>query len=263
MEPTTRIETADGVSLGVAAVGSGDTVVVVHGAANTMATLSGFVQELARDHRVVAYDRRGRGHSGDASPYDIELEAADLACVVAAQPGPVHLVAHSFGATCALVALASQELSVDSVALYEPPTLRHVDPTAWAPAIDAIDRGDFAEGLRLFAPFAGLTSREVAATQLFPQVWEAVCDAMGSLARELDALHECSVFEHDPIAIEGPALLIEGELTGCDTYVGVAALSAIVPGVAHCVLPGQRHTGLTVAPAVVADVLRRHFALSR
>src|SRR5205085_11481698 len=69
---------------------------------------------------VHAVDRRGRGASGDDRDYAIEREFEDVAAVVDAIGGPVHLLGHSYGALCALeAALRSDRLR--SLVLYEPP----------------------------------------------------------------------------------------------------------------------------------------------
>jgi pimeloyl-ACP methyl ester carboxylesterase len=40
------------------------------------------VNDLAADHRVLTYDLRGTGGSSRAGPYDMEIDAADLAAVI-------------------------------------------------------------------------------------------------------------------------------------------------------------------------------------
>jgi pimeloyl-ACP methyl ester carboxylesterase len=72
-------------------------------------------------HRTVyAMDRRGRGGSGDAQTYALEREWEDIAAVVDAIGDSVEVVAHSFGATCALEACRLTR-HVRRLVLYEPP----------------------------------------------------------------------------------------------------------------------------------------------
>jgi pimeloyl-ACP methyl ester carboxylesterase len=69
---------------------------------------------------VVAYDRRGRGDSGDTPPYSVEREVEDLAALVAGAGGSAFVFGHSSGAVLALEATA-RGIGVAKLALYEPP----------------------------------------------------------------------------------------------------------------------------------------------
>ncbi|MDH3464178.1 MAG: alpha/beta fold hydrolase, partial [Acidimicrobiia bacterium] len=51
---------------------------------------------------ALAMDRRGRGGSSDAPQYDIQREAEDVAALVEAVGEPASVLAHSYGAVCAL-----------------------------------------------------------------------------------------------------------------------------------------------------------------
>ncbi len=77
------VVSADGTVLSVSEAGAGPAVVVVGGAFDHRGTpyLDRVVQSLATDHRVVTYDRRGRGTSGDTAPWSIEREADDFRAV--------------------------------------------------------------------------------------------------------------------------------------------------------------------------------------
>jgi NAD(P)-dependent dehydrogenase (short-subunit alcohol dehydrogenase family)/pimeloyl-ACP methyl ester carboxylesterase len=100
---------SDGVSLAVYEHGSGAggtngevTVLAVHGYPDDHTVWDGVVAELARRYRVVSYDVRGAGASGEPrnrEGYRIEQLTADLAAVAdAVSPGrPVHLLGHDWG----------------------------------------------------------------------------------------------------------------------------------------------------------------------
>lgn len=77
--------------------------------------------EALPGHRVVNYDRRGRGDSGDTAPYAVEREIDDLRALVAAGGGaPTAVYGHSSGAGLALRAVAAG-LPVTRLVLHEPP----------------------------------------------------------------------------------------------------------------------------------------------
>jgi 3-oxoadipate enol-lactonase len=85
--------------------GSGEPVVLVHGLGATGTDLwKKQIHDLARDHRVFAYDVRGSGRTDvTTGPYTIELLADDLAAFVEALDlERVVLVGHSMGGGIAL-----------------------------------------------------------------------------------------------------------------------------------------------------------------
>ncbi|WP_367135868.1 SDR family oxidoreductase [Saccharothrix sp. HUAS TT1] len=76
------------------------TVVLVHGFPDTSQLWDGVVRRLGERFRVVRYDVRGAGRSGEpggAEGYALERLVEDLATVVRQVGGPVHLVGHDWG----------------------------------------------------------------------------------------------------------------------------------------------------------------------
>ena len=61
---------------------------------------------LAPTFTVYAYDRRGRGDSGDTQPYAVEREIEDLDAVIGAAGGSAFVYGHSSGAVLSLRAAA-------------------------------------------------------------------------------------------------------------------------------------------------------------
>jgi pimeloyl-ACP methyl ester carboxylesterase len=95
----------DGVRLAIQTrgVAGGPTVVAVHGYPDDHSVWDGVAADLAADHRVVTYDVRGAGASGEPSTragYRLDQLADDLAVVLdEVSPGQaVHLLAHDWGA---------------------------------------------------------------------------------------------------------------------------------------------------------------------
>ena len=85
--------------------GSGPTVVLIHGANGTSNDFSpDLIDELAKDHTVIALDRPGHGWS-TAPPGPLGLAenaAAVIAILRTRRLGPATLVGHSYGAAVAL-----------------------------------------------------------------------------------------------------------------------------------------------------------------
>jgi len=76
-----------------------------------------FVEELARDHRVLTYDLRGTGESNRRGPYDMETDAADLAALVEVAGGDALAVGLGDGARRAVRGAAVRPDLVHTVAI--------------------------------------------------------------------------------------------------------------------------------------------------
>jgi 3-oxoadipate enol-lactonase len=98
--------------------GSGDPLVLVHGLGGTGTDIwKKQIAELARDHRVIAYDVRGTGRTDvTPGPYTIELLADDLdALVQGLGLERVAIVGHSMGGGIALQYAATRPERVRAV----------------------------------------------------------------------------------------------------------------------------------------------------
>ncbi|HEX6590190.1 MAG TPA: alpha/beta hydrolase [Longimicrobiales bacterium] len=103
--PAGEFLTADGVRLHYVARGAGVPVVLLHGAAGTLHDFDYVVEQLARDFRVVVFDRPGHGYS-DALPAardtaDVQSRILYDALAQLGVERPV-LVGYSWGAALAL-----------------------------------------------------------------------------------------------------------------------------------------------------------------
>jgi pimeloyl-ACP methyl ester carboxylesterase len=77
-------------------------------------------EQLATRFTVLNYDRRGRGESGDTTPYAREREVEDLAALIEAEGGSAMVYGRSSGAGLALNAAASG-LRITRLVVFEPP----------------------------------------------------------------------------------------------------------------------------------------------
>jgi pimeloyl-ACP methyl ester carboxylesterase len=101
---TMVVHSADGTRLHTEVFGppNGYPIVLAHGITCSLKVWYEQINDLSRDHRVIAYDHRGHGRSGvpAASAYSLDHLAADLDAVLAAvlRPGERAVVAgHSMG----------------------------------------------------------------------------------------------------------------------------------------------------------------------
>jgi len=116
----------DGTRIAYDSVGSGPPLILVAGATQYRA-VDQTTPELARQlaasgQRVINYDRRGRGESGNTQPYAVEREIEDIEALVAEAGGEASLFGMSSGAVLAAEA-AARGVPVTKLMMYEPPML--------------------------------------------------------------------------------------------------------------------------------------------
>jgi pimeloyl-ACP methyl ester carboxylesterase len=93
---------------------------VVGGALSDRRAAATLAELLAPSFTVYAYDRRGRGDSGDTPPYAVQREVEDLQVLVEHAGGTAFALGHSSGAVLALEA-ALETRGITKLVLYEPP----------------------------------------------------------------------------------------------------------------------------------------------
>ena len=138
------VASADGTPIAIECAGAGPSLVIVHGGTGDRTRWTPLFPLLASKFRVCAMDRRAHGASGDTLPYGLQKEVDDVVAVVAAQPGPVFVLGHSFGAVCAFEA-AFHTTKIARLALYEPP-VRLADHSAILARMEAMMRSGDREG---------------------------------------------------------------------------------------------------------------------
>src|ERR1700716_579638 len=117
------VTSPDGTTIAYDQQGEGPALILVDGALTTRA--SGSKPELAKllapHFTVYAYDRRGRGDSGDTLPYAVDREIEDIETLIDDSGGPTFLYGHSSGASLAMLAAIKLGGKVSRLAMYEAP----------------------------------------------------------------------------------------------------------------------------------------------
>jgi pimeloyl-ACP methyl ester carboxylesterase len=119
-----------GARLNYRTVGDGPPIVLVHGSATDLTTWDGVVEDLARDHRVIVYDRRGYGLSRHRPVRDHRIHARDLSAVLEHLAGaPATVVGWSSGGNIALATAIRRPELFAALAIVEAPFhgMRHAD----------------------------------------------------------------------------------------------------------------------------------------
>ncbi|MFI6675913.1 alpha/beta fold hydrolase [Kribbella sp. NPDC050470] len=111
-----KVVSKDGTEIAYDAVGSGPGLVLITGAFTDRSFFASYAEALSGAFTVVNYDRRGRGDSGDTTPYAVEREWEDLDAVRTAT-GARYACAFSSG----VMVLLQAGLPFEKVAIMEPP----------------------------------------------------------------------------------------------------------------------------------------------
>jgi pimeloyl-ACP methyl ester carboxylesterase len=266
----------DGIDLAYVAQGSGDPVVLVHGAGATdLRTWSAQLAPFAQRYRVIAYSQRYHWPNrwvGDGSEiYATQRHAGDLAGLIRALDlGPSHIVGSSYGADIALL-LACQHLElVRSLVLGEPglgPWLPRLPGGAalaaeyfqsMVPAVEAIERGEVESAVRLFID-------AVAGAGVYDHLSPAVHQRLRANARLL-AFESPDRGDNSPLdcadagQITAPALLLTGDASPAMFGLVAEELARCMPGIQRAVIPDTAHLLHSMNPEVYNAVVLAFFA---
>ncbi len=253
------VYSADGTRIGYNQLGHGPAVVFVHGSVSTHTDWMPVARLLSHRFTCLVMDRRGRGHSGAGhAPYSLDRECEDIAAVLGAASPDASLVAHSYGAICSLE--YALRVPVHRLAIYEPP-LNVGGPIAGeylAPYAEAIARGDLDAALDLgLAHFPRMAEADIRQLRE-SRAWPRLHSLAPTWTRELEIMDALDLNLERYRAIACPILLMAGSESPEHPMKDAArALAAALPGIQFEVLPGQEHTSIRTAPAVVAPIIER------
>ncbi|MFJ9661679.1 alpha/beta fold hydrolase [Streptomyces griseoflavus] len=254
-----NITSRDGTSLAYESAGRGSAIVLVSGAMSTGATVAPLAAPLSERFRVVVYDRRGRGASGDTAPYAVEREVEDLAALIEAVGGEAALYGVSSGGALALRAAASG-LPVRHVAVYETPfatSAEDLDERAryTGELTAALAEGRRGDAVELFLRLTGLGEAVIRGARQSP-MWAAMESMAASLAYDDAVMGDGSVPRELLSGIGVPVLSIAGDASPAWMREAARAIAEAVPRGTYRALGGQTHM---VEPDVLAPVLADFF----
>ncbi len=270
--PPHTVTSADGTRIAYEATGSGPALVLVGGAFSERhfpLTLE-LVEQLADSFTVYNYDRRGRGDSGDTSPYAVDREVEDLDAVIAAAGGTALVWGLSSGAALAIEA-AARGSHISSLACYEPPYVVNADPLRTAiglrgPIAALLAAGEKSKAVSLFMTKGMGMPGVIAFGMKLSPMWKRLTALANTIPYDL-AVTSAAM---KPGGGAGPEL--DGSRwapIGCPVTVMVGTKSpeplrtaaewaaSAVPGATLRWMPDQNHT---FKPPVVAEALKEMFA---
>jgi len=250
---------ADGTTIGFDRTGNGPPVVLVCGGSVDRMSNAGLAAALADRCTVLNYDRRGRGDSGDTTPYAVQREIEDIEAVIGAAGGSAHLYGSSSGAALALEAAASG-VPVDRLALWEPPYIPEGVPrppadTAriYTELVDAGRRGDAVEFF--MSKVVGLPDEFVAQARSAP-FWPAQEALAHTLAYDATIMGDYRLPTERAAGVKVPTIVMAGAASFPWMSETARALAEALPVGEVRILEGQTHD---VAPDAMATALAGSF----
>jgi pimeloyl-ACP methyl ester carboxylesterase len=246
-----KVTSTDGTPIAIARTGHGPALVIVGAGPTDRSANAPLAEVLSSSFTVFNYDRRGRGESGDTTPFSVDREFDDLAAVIGT----------SGGAAIALEA-AARGLGTTMLALWEPPYIVDGEPTRLRPPTDyqaqleaAVTAGRPGDAVELFFTLGiGWPAEWVAPMREMPS-WPA----MEALARPL--VYDAAIMgDFRPPTrrlrtLDVPTLLIDGATVPWITS-AVNLVARAIPGARRQTLTGQPHN---VDAAVIAPALTEFF----
>jgi pimeloyl-ACP methyl ester carboxylesterase len=212
-------------------------------------------------------DRRGRGASGDTTPYSIEREFEDLAVVAetlaAESGGPIAVFGHSYGGRCALGA-ALLTNTVARVVCYEgapAPPARTYHPTGIEARLRRYQvAGDSDALLATFmTEIVGMSVQELDAYRANP-IWPTRVAAARTISRELEAEANVAASMERLAAVRQPVLQLLGSASLPIFREATMALDARLADGRIIEIEGAKHAAHHTHPDAVIEAVRDFMA---
>jgi len=244
--------------------GDGPTVVLLHASGSSGRQWDTLVNGLQSRFRLQTIDLHGHGGTPawpGQRPLSLEDDAALVAPLLAAAPGGVHLVGHSYGGGVALKLAQQHPRQVRSVAVYEPVLFRLLFDynASHAPAREVLAA---AAGIHTWL----LVGRADRAAERFVDYWsgdgtwaamplsrrQTVIARMPALVPHFRALFNDSLSRAELAHLPIPLLVLTGARTTASTRRIGELLRLAAPEATHEMLAGMGHMGPVTHAAAVA-----------
>jgi pimeloyl-ACP methyl ester carboxylesterase len=244
-----RFFDSGGVQIRYMEQGSGEPIVLVHGYTSNVEENwvdHGVMGNLAKDHRVIAFDLRGHGKSGkphDSTKYGAELSRDIVRLMDRLDIARAHVVGYSFGASITAKLLTTNPERFLTATLGGSSGRRN-----WTEQNARNDEAE-AEELERGLPYRSVWLR-IWPTDQPPPSEEALREASRQRVAMNDPLAHAAmvrarqgeaVTDAQMAAVRVPALAIVGSADGA--LVGVKALNAAWPALKVMVVEGATHWG--------------------
>lgn len=265
-----HVMSKDGTPIAVDQRGQGSALILVSLAFGTRADVAGLAAALAPDFTVFAYDRRGRGDSGDTAPYAIQREIDDVDAVLDAAGGSTFVFGHSSGAVLALDAAQALPSKIAKLALYEPPFIvdnsRPPMPAEFAAQLrELIAAGRRGDAVAYWQTNLGIPAEAIAQMRQSP-MWAGFEALAPTLAYDATIMGDTQHGDPAPprrwVSVTVPTLVMDGTtMMGREDFHtfmrhGADELASVLPNAQRRILAGQDYGP---ADDVLAAALKTFF----
>jgi pimeloyl-ACP methyl ester carboxylesterase len=263
-----RTTSKDGTPIAFDRSGRGPAIVLVGGALSDRSAASPLAAHLAPHFTVVAYDRRGRGDSGNTVPYAVDREVDDIEALILASSGSAFVFGHSSGAVLALEAARTLPDRIPKLALYEPPFIvdesRPPLPADYVTRLDdLISTGRRSDAVEYFMTTGPGVPAEVVVGMRQEPFWRSMEAVAHTLAHDGAVMADSMGGSPAPLErwapVMVPTLVMDGGASPDWQRHAVLALVNVLPHARHRTLGGQDHGPDT---EVLAPVLEEFFGES-
>jgi pimeloyl-ACP methyl ester carboxylesterase len=244
-----KVLSKDGTAIAFDRIGNGPPVILVDGALCYRGMgQSGQLAELLAEHfTVFTYDRRGRGGSGDTTPYAVEREVEDIAALLSEAGGAAFVWGTSSGAVLALEA-ANRLSGIKKLALYEAPLIvddcRSMTADDWVRIGAAVAADRRSDAVKLFLKLVGVPGFFIALMRLLP-MWsklKAVAHTLpydGAIVKENQRGQPLPASQWASVTV--PTLVMDGGKSPVWMRHANRSLASILPNAQYRTLEGQTH----------------------
>ena len=250
-----RTRSKDGTAIAFEWLGKGPGLIIVGGALSTRSFVVSEIEAagdagLARHFTVFAYDRRGRGESGDATLYAAEREVEDIDALIAQAGGSAFVFGHSSGAVLALEAARLLPNRITKLALYEPPFLldgsRPPLPEGFQAQLERlVASGRRGDAVEYFMTAAVGTPGEIVAQMRNSPPWPGFEKDAHTLVYEGILMGDTLRGKPSSIkrwaSVSVPTLVMDGGASPEFMHHAVEALVDVLPNAQHRRFPGLGH----------------------
>ncbi len=258
------VRSNDGTVIAFDRIGHGSPVILVDGGlcSRTLGPSTPLAKLLAPHFKVLTYDRRGRGESGDTPPYAVEREIEDIGALINAAGGEAFVWGASSGAALALEA-AARFTRIKKLALYEAPFIvddsRPPTKEYWVRIGEAVAAGRRGDAVKLFLKAVGAPAFFIALMPLMP-VWSKVKAVAHTLRYDGAIVEENQTGKPLPAnrwaSVTIPTLVIDGGKSPTWMRNAMRSLASVLPNAHYRTLERQTHN---VKPKALAPVLVEFF----
>lgn len=247
---------ADGTRIAYWETGEGEPLVLVHGITSTHTTMDELVPHLAPHRRVVVFDRRGRGESGDGSGhYEMAREYEDVVAVIEAiGDAPVDVFSHSYGSYLAAGAAALRPDLVRKLVLYSP-GFGDRYPEGVFERLETSAKQDPEEALViLMREIIGMPEDDIEFMRNSP-AWAQRIEAIDTVARECRADAAYKIDSEFLSNVKMPVLILNGAKNPPNKQAVADTLNEALPDARLSSLPKQGHAAHHTGPDELATAI--------